>query len=738
MKTTKQGSIDRRAFCRGIAAAGVGTAVLPATGALSEDAMPGPQHRNKRAHVVLEPGTLVLANDMVEYSFDLRSGAFNSISHKYLKQTVTVGENVAAPVHIWIGTPTEPDSRQAWISRENSRLTHHREFTDSEGVTAEFVWDNLLDKDQTPTGITVRQFYTLSSGSEFLRVRTHIVNGADQITGLCLGIQDLSLNADPLTETFVAPTGGMGEKWTNPRSSWGDQSKVFSVPPTAPAGLVCTWLDLSAAVYGFGTGYLNRRGMDMIGEATLGNTTASLVWRMFRLRGGWAFMDNINGPDQLYPLRPGEEFCTDEWFLGLHAGDWHETARYYREAYERVFQGDFLPWAQVSPVARNADVILDITAAWGVTSKDNVYDLTRGTVRNRFVDIPQKAQSLIDEVGVTPNNMLVVILGEATHWGIYMLPDYFPVNEEAGGPAGFGQMIHRLRNDMGIAGVHVYAHAAFNHPKAKNYVAEADTGWHANLYSNYDFLGTIACMDDLAWWELWKSTLIPEFVASGVNGIEFDEGFGHHFICSKPGHVHGSSAESVLTGQPRGALRIFRECRRALGQSGFLECEGGSDVQGRYFDLWEGQGKSAEVVRYTHPDKLLVAFTRDAEDVNRAFVYGNVVLCSEQGDGTASEKEKQKLEAVRQFVVLRREIREKAAPGYPYGFRDEQGLSKVPPGLVAKAFSDPRGITVTYYAKHHVSGELRIDGKLLGHPRIRSYRHQVELEPGQAGYMAIA
>ena len=66
-------------------------------------------------------------------------------------------------------------------------------------------------------------------------------------------------------------------------------------------------------------------------------------------------------------------------------------------------------------------------------------------------------------------------------------------------------------------------------------------------------------------------------------------------------HLHGTSAESILTAQSRGALRIFRECRRAFSE-GYLESEGGSDVGARYFDLWEAGGKSPfEIVRYITP-----------------------------------------------------------------------------------------------------------------------------------------
>ncbi len=567
-----------------------------------------------------------------------------------------------------------------------------------------------------------------------MRVRNHIVNGGDYlITGMLLGIEGVSLGDDPSGEVFTAPTGSMGRHWVNPRGNL-KKAEVFSIPPTAPASLVCGWLDFAGSAFGFGLGYLNRRGMDMIGEAAFDASGASLHWRMFRYQGGWAFMEKINGPLQVYPLRPGEEFSTDEWFLGLHSGDWHETAAFYRNRYERIFEGDFLNWGKTSRAVRNADLILNSTAAWGVLGADKKkYDLSKGVVKARFSEIPDRVQRIVAEVGVEPANVLLVMLGQATHWGIYELPDYFPVNAEAGGPDAFKEMIRRLRREIGISGTHFYAHATFNHPQADNYVPEADTGWDANLYSNFDHLGRIACTDCEEWWQLWKEKIIPGFAEAGASGIEFDEGFGHHFICSKPQHRHGSASVSILTAQPRGALRIFRQCRKAFGEEGYLESEGGSDVGARYIDLWETGGKGTfEVVRYTHPDKMIALFVDDAEDICRAFVYGMLVL--RHIDSITPEIRG----ALARYVELRRELRSKGAPGYPHGFRDDRGLSRSNQQALVKLFADDRGITVACYSKEAATVQISIDGRALGQPRIKVKRHSIKLSPLEPRYVVFA
>ena len=631
---------------------------------------------------------------------------------------------------IWLGSAREPDRAQAVIAPSNAQMLEHA----SRDSHLTLTWRNLKDTNAEETGVELRQVCTLEPGSEFLRVRIHLVNrGEYSITGLFLGVSGIALDNDSSLETLTAPSGGMGSRFNNPRATLKEKAKIFSIPPTAPGSLVCGWMDLSTPQLGFGTGYLNRRGIDMIGEVRFEPGGATLGWRIFRYQGAWAFMEKINGPLQVYPLRPGEEFTTDDWFLGFHHGDWHETAAHYRKEYERVFAGDYLTWEKTSPAVRNADLIINTTAAWGVMAPaQKKYDLSKGEVRNKFLEFPVLVGKVIDAAGVEPRNTLVVMLGQATHWGIYKLPDYFPVNAEAGGPEAFKEMIRQLRREIGVAGTHFYAHAAFNHPQADHYVSEADTGWDANLYSNFDHLGRIACMDDEAWWQLWKNKIIPGFVAAGASGIEFDEGFGHHFICSKPEHRHGTSSVSVLTAQPRGALRIFHECRKAFGPEGYLESEGGSDVGARLFDLWEAGGKRpVEIVRYTHPDKLMALFANDVDDINRAFIYGLVVLRSVHGFTPEIAG------AVRRYAQLRRVMRARQAPGYPHGFRDDRGLTLSDPKLIAKAYSGERGITVAYYAKEATYAELSVDGRPLGHPKIKG-RHRVQLEIQQPGYVVFA
>jgi len=677
---------------------------------------------------------LILENSIVEFVFDAEDGALRSVRQKASGSMIALPADAAAGVRVWLGTAENPDVAQAAVSSSPAQSSTYRVLQYDGGVAIELVWEDLIDKTGSPTGVSICQRCELDNNAEFLRVTTRVANRGDLlITGLFLGLEGITLGGEPSKNVLSVPDAGMGSQWNDPAKHFAKSPFVASMPPTAPSGLACAWLDISGPKAGLGVGYLNRSGMDTLGEVGFDEDgRARMGWRMFRYQGGWIFMDTINGPLQVYSLRPGEDFTTDNWFIGLHAGDWHRTARFYRQEYERAFKGDYLTWQDVSPAVKQADVIFADSAAWGVQSgPNNVHDLSKGVVRTRFLDMPDKVDKVIKSLGVAPANTLFVMLGQATHWGIYKLPDYFPVCQEAGGPEDFREMIRRLRKDIGVAGTHFYAHGAFNHPEADNYVREADTGWSANLYANYDHLGRIACLDCEQWWQLWKNKIIPGFAEAGASGIEFDEGFGHHFICSKPEHRHGSSSVSILTAQPRGALRIFRECRRAFGRDGYLESEGGSDIGARHFDLWEGGGKSRlEIIRYTHPDKLITVFAGDSEDVCRAFVFGLPVLryLTSFDDAFA--------QAVRKFVAQRAEIRRVCAPGYPNGFRDADGLS-ITGDILAKVYADGRGVTVAYYSKNGGQATIEVDGAALGVGKLGRQKRIIKAQPGDLGFLVI-
>lgn len=448
-----------------------------------------------------------------------------------------------------------------------------------------------------------------------------------------------------------------------------------------------------------------------------------------------------SGSQQIYPLAPGEQFTSDEWLIVLHDGDWHNTAAAYRKRYEEAFRGDFLDWRTVSPTVRENDLIINGFIAWGKSSTDKkrAYDFPNGIVVARFDEVPRLVADVVQKVGVSPANTIVNLLGTGTHWGIYKMPDHFPMVEAAGGQAAGLKMAADLRQ-MGIGGLCFYAHPYFHHKDATNYEPGADTGmsylhmdWHTSM-------GGIACMGESKWQDLWRKQIIPQFAAAGVTGLYVDEGFGHQFICTRAAHSHGGSALAALTAQTRGATSLYREFRKQAGERAFLECETAGDLQARWIDLWDFH-PSAQL-RFTHPDHMMMTRINQsapAESVAQALIYGCPLMLRALPVpfGRRDVLEGELLDAVRRFVALRQEIRQRRAPGYPNGFRDTAGLDVSTSKLRAKLFTDGKAITLAYYAPEDFQGSISIRGDKIGVPRLRRIIRPFNVKAKQMGYLAI-
>ena len=568
------------------------------------------------------------------------------------------------------------------------------------------------------------------------------------MTGLLVGVEGMVLSSDPTTERLISGDVS-GKPISNPRSNLPSGSafvpypagrRSFSIPPTVPTSLLVNWMDFSAPGIGVGTGYLNAQEMDMVGDVRAQAEGLNLGWRFFRLEGTRGFMWGINGPQQIYALAPGEQFTSDEWIIVVHDGDWHNTAAAYRKRYEQAFRGDFLDWDRTSPTVRQNDIIINGFIAWGKksTDKSRAYDFPDGVVITRFDAVAERVRDALAKLDLHADNAIVNLLGTGTHWGIYKMPDHFPMVEAAGGQAAGEKMAADLRQ-MGIAGLCFYAHPYFHHRNATNYEPAAETGWNYPHMDWHTSMGGIACMGEASWQRLWRERIIPQFVSSGVTGLYVDEGFGHQFICTRPNHSHGGSAVAILTAQTRGATGIYKEFRKQAGTRGFLQCETAGDLQARWIDLWDFNPNST--LRFTHPDHMMMTHVNRkaiSESVAHALIYGCPLMIRALPSALSPQDilEGELLDAARSFVAIRREMREKRAPGYPQGFRDGLGL-EVTGNLQAKLFTDGTAITVAYYAPEEFDGSLTVRGEAAGVPGVRRVVRPLRLKAKQMGYLVI-
>ena len=93
-------------------------------------------------------------------------------------------------------------------------------------------------------------------------------------------------------------------------------------------------------------------------------------------------------------------------------------------------------------------------------------------------------------------------------------------------------------------------------------------------------------------------------------------------------------------------------------------------------------------------------------------------------------------EAISQYIKIRKELRDQAAPGYPQGFKDTVGLSVDDDNLVARVYAGQDGLTVVYYASQDVDTTIEVEMGLLGLPS-RTESVSVRLKKDQADYRII-
>jgi len=737
--------MERRSFIKHLSLAG-GTALLPSPSIESQltgETASGPQVAP--AYAEQTSAGIRIGNGLIEVTFDPASGALVSIQHKLAKRQIKIAAHAAASVRIWLGTRNQPDSLQAVICRSNPQQPYCHISESAQSKALRFRWPSFHLPSRTDA-IDLAVTYELSASDDFLTVRTTLINSSSLwVTGLFLGLEGIMVNEDGAKEQLVV-ADWKDEAIIDPRHNLPEAPGVvmklpqgkrsYSIPSSVPAGLLEGWMDLADGSCGIGLGYLDRQEIDLAGHVEALPTGLSLGWRLFRLEGTHGFMWNYNGAQQIYPLAPGEQFYSDEWLIVFHDQDWHRTAEAYRKRYEVNFADDFLTWDKVSPIVRNCDIVFDSTVVQGSRSKvkGQVYDPDHGYVVNRFADLPKQVRNAAETLDLSLAHAILIVLGTGPNWGWYRLPDYFPMAELAGGQTAAEKMCSDLRA-MNIGGLCFYAHPYFMHKQSRHYTASAETGL---VYPHVDYdtsIGGIACMASDEWQTLWREEIFPKFVQMGIKSLYWDEGFGHQMICTRPEHVHGGSALGVLNAQIGGARRIYRSWRELAGADSFLLCEGGSDVQARHIELW-GFPTPVETQRFTHPDKMIIAEIDNRHlrpSVAKALVYGCPLMVREFMGGESLLKG-EALEVLRAFVRLRREMRQKAVPGYPQGFRGTKGLFFPQDQLMACVYTDGFEITVAYFASRPWQGEIVLDGRALGLRSQKEIRRSVNISENEMGY----
>ncbi len=679
---------------------------------------------------VRKPSVITFGNSRVAIKLDGGSGFFKDIICKETGISHRGGtDNDIWPFGMRLGDEFSPDILRVEVNGSDkcARQTMTHKIIKRKGSkTLRMRYRNMLATGGTPSGVNMTVDITLRNGADYFLITADVENGSQYgITNFYSGWGGLVGGGSPKDEHLAVPDWSLGTIWDNPRKYF-KQRETFGYPIFGSQGcMVAGWMDLYGPEGGIGIGYLNKQGLTMFFNLQTGPPIPNRIappnseglafnWQLFNLVHGKA-NETLATVGGTYPLKSGERFKTDPWILAPHAGDWHRMADIYRTEYERTFKGDYLTWEDTHETAKN----IDLTAYYSMTlDKDGP---------KAFEKIPPAFEKIIERSGVEPKSLLTGVLAlwhSPLNW-----PDHFPRGET--GPradkciAAYEVMAKELRA-MGIDAILQFTHLFYNHRDANDYTPAAETGHDHENVIWYE-IGNNACMDTDEWQALWRDHYIPGYASIDCDGVMLDQGPTQYLVCSRPKHRHGTDGPAMLASHTAATIEILEAFKKGFPKNrpALLWTECASDLPTRHCDIWSGwdgepeTGRRAmEIVRYTFPYRP-IAYTAFKEkwtpdDVMTCLV--NSLLVGGYYGFDAAKRWPKSLDGVIQsYVAMRRDLRNRNAPGFPHGYRDNVGLTVSDDGLVAKVYTDGKAATVIWYVKKPFKdAEIMLDLAALG------------------------
>ncbi|MCE5279998.1 MAG: hypothetical protein ABFD92_18525 [Planctomycetaceae bacterium] len=680
-------------------------------------------------------GRMRLGNGKVELVIDRASGYFIEILNRKTGLSHKLPGTGSWPFELTLGHDWCPDFLRVSmpVGGKGMQAMRYTIMGARGGKTLRMTYANLVTVAGNRTGVRLAVRITLADDAEHFLIRACLTNGSPyRVTKLACGGGELVAAASRDAETLAVPTWSYGQVWPNPHGHF-TQPATFGYPLFGThCGLDCGWMDLYGPAGGIGVGYLNRQGMTMLFNVQQAGGGMHVNWQMFNLAEHPLRFGSVGC---VCGLESGASFETDAWIVAPHEGDWHRMADIYRREYEQAFRGDYRTWVQTSPAVRKMD-----------------FFVTSALDKKTFADVPQGIRRYAKEIGLLPENMGLLLWGSGANFPNFM-PDHLPCKKSLGGDAGAAAMCSELRG-MGMTGICFYAHLFYNHPKARDYVAQADTGCDTQN-ANWLEIGNVACPDCKAWQKLWVEKYAAGYAALGGGGVTLDQGPTQYLVCPRDDHPHGSDSVKRLCAHVNGIDRMIREIRETFGpDGGMVTTEVGSDIQTRNADLWQSAGMGfyspgglprREIVRYSVPYRPAIlgediARLLAPELVNEALINGFVAYLGVQmlTETSIDGRGRGPLQrALRQFAKLRRAMRDGRAPGYPEGFRDREGLKISNAAIAARSYRGAKGITVVYCAGKAAKGTITVDPSALGFPHLPRRIIRLDLAAGEGGYEAL-
>ena len=642
-----------------------------------------------------EEGRYILENDLIYVEIDENNGQIAALRNKDTGLDYIKNGSFVVPVRLDIG-----ENRQSVAVDEHAADTVALSKT-PQAEQIVFTFNELYHKG-SGTGINCVLTFSISPDEEYIKynVSVGISEEGQQISRLVMldgsGFSDGSGN-----ETLTAPTWGGGTIWDDPFNKISFKSVVtLGYPGQTDISLESGYISLYAEDSGIGIAYINTPKIAM--EFDLDMTD------------GMRFRPRMFNPSQIgksfggfVPLEPGASFQTGDVVIAAHSGDWHKMADIYRAEYQKAFvhpdgTPDYLTWEDISQTLKDTDFLLHY--AVGVDGKlvntfEQIYDdAYRLMQRSQQTDgVPDGSHTIISTFGAN----------EDGYGGD--IPTIIPCYPAAGGTEGAMELARKV-HELGCSMAH-YNHPFAVDPDGAGYFASTDPlQWTA--YWNLCYHQAV-CIDNDIMMDLWRNRIIPDMNTIPLDCGVLDQCSLQQTVCDMEGHNHELDAVSRLGSHIKAVTELCLMLRENIAsESPYLVSENGNDLTTRYVDLWSGGhgtpfgGRmNSEMRQYTFPQYIS----------NYGF-YNDMplsVCVTGRISGLGAFAPDMQVE----FVRFRNEIREAEAPGFPYGFRDNVGLSSPVPEdeLYIKVFTDGENVTLTYTsAKDFENVAVTVDFAKIG------------------------
>ena len=692
----------------------------------------------KAAFISETADSYILDNGSIRLEIGKTHGHFKSLKNQKAGQELIV-DSAGLPFSLEFGY----NRREVRISEDCPTLVSgvDLDLQENQETLILHYGDLLLNKSGKSSGIKADVILTIGQ-SEFFSYRCRFdLNGVapsddpENENGIyALKLWDGSVKGVGDHQRLTAPTWNGGQYWKTPSSN-----KMFSSVAGAVLGypgrdaetLQAGWLDLSGDDGGIGLAFINRQ--EMTTEFRIHGDPGNLSMKFPNVQ-----FDPSQVLGESVPLLKGESFETDSVYIVAHHGDWHDTADVYRKQYQAAFtledgSKDYVDSSNMSRRARNLDYIARAFAM--------IYLGTPVTFEKMYTDM----EKLMNEIGGEWEHSAFWLAGQNPQGYAYDVPFMTPTYEPSGGDAGLKRLAERLQAKNGS--IYNYEHPFAldpDRPEIKRILSSVDPGQHTEYWDGVTHHS--ACIDNDTMMDLWEKEVLPPQVELGINGWQLDQCPLVQTVCNMEDHHHGLDALSLLSSHAKAVTKLQKLIKSAV-EDCYLVSESYNDILSRYCDvsqlcwhaplLWDGYWEYGAAV-YTRPDLVYQPSTIGLfwdYDYNKyvqeslilqGALYGGMDCLSDGGD----------TEIKKEFVRFKKEIRGVEHSGYPFGFRDNLGISVSDHWLDVRAFVEGDNVTLVLLANAPVKdAEVSVDLERLGFAGKGTKTFSVTQKMGKLDYI---